>query len=121
MPRRLGHDTITILKPAVEVDADDNSQYLDYGNPTEIEVRFCSVQPFLPADKLQFEITADRDYARATWVVFAPSTEDTRAIEPRDRIEFQGRVYEVFGEVGAWRRFNGANHHVQIILQTREG
>lgn len=121
MPRPLGRDTITILKPTITIDPVDNTELIDFTTPTEIVVPFCFVQPFLPADKLQFEITSDRDYSRATWVAFAPSTPDTREIEPHDRIEFDGDTYEVFGKVGAWRRFNGSNHHVQIILQTREG
>ncbi len=121
MARPLGSDVITILKPVSVTDVVDNSRQLTWVSPTELEVRQCSVQPFLPSDKLQFEITSERDYARATWVVFAPSTAVTRALKPHDRIKFEDRVYEVYGEVGSWRRFNGSPHHVQIILQTREG
>lgn len=119
MGRPLGKDTIYIQRSTRTTDTVDNTQYDTFS--AEIEVKFCSVQPFLPADKLQFEITAEREYARATWVVFAPSTADTRALRPRDRVRFGSRVYEVYGEVGSWRRMNGMNHHVQIILQTREG
>lgn len=121
MPRPLGNDTITILKPTFVTDTVDNTGYWDFSNPTEITVENCSVQPFLPSDKLQFEITSERDYSRATWRLYAPSTSDTRNIDPHDRISFEGVEYEVFGRVGTWRRFSGANHHVQIILQRRTG
>lgn len=121
MPRPLGNDTITILKPTLITDAVDNTSYWDFSNPTEITVENCSVQPFLPADKLAYEETRERDYSRSIWVVYAPSTEDTRGILPHDRVRFLGEVYEVFGEVGAWRRFHAKPHHVQIMLQRREG
>lgn len=121
MPRPLGNDTITLLQPELDTDSVDGGTVFDWDNATETEIDGCSVQPFLPADKLQFEITSDRDYARATWVVFAPSNSTTRGIRPHDRILFLEREYEVFGEIGAWRRLDGSTHHVQIILQTREG
>lgn len=121
MGRPLGNDTIYIQTPTLVVDDADNTTYYDFEDPTEVEVPFCSVQPFKPSDKLQFEITAERDYARATWRVYAPPTAEVMALEPHDRIRFDGRVYEVYGEVGLWRRLNGVRHHVQIILQTREG
>ena len=121
MPTPLGHDTITVLKPTITTDTVDNAQMIDFDSPTEVVVAGCSVQPFLPADKLQYENTSERDFARATWVVYAPHNAVTLAIAPRDRISFLGRVYEVYGEVGAWRRRSGQPHHVQIILMTREG
>lgn len=119
MFRRLGNDTIYIQRATTNTDTVDNTQYYTFGD--EIEVKYCSVQPFLPSDKLQYEVTAERDYARSTWRVYAPPTDDILALRPRDRVRFETRVYEVFGEVGAWRDRSGTRHHAQIILQTREG
>lgn len=121
MVRPLGSDTITILKPDIQTDTTDNTLYFDWSSPTEIEVEGCSFQPFLPSDKLQFEDSGDRDFARSTWRIYAPYTLPVLAISKHDRIRFQDQEYEVFGLTGSWRRFNGAGHHVQIIVQLREG
>lgn len=121
MARPLGNETITILKPVETVDTVDNTTYFSWTTPTEVEVSGCSFQPFLPSDKLQYEETRDRDFSRSTWRVYAPYTADVLAIQPHDRIRHLGQVYEVFGHTGSWRHLSGVGHHVQIIVQLREG
>lgn len=119
--RPLGNDTVTILKPDVVVDSVDNTTYFDFDNATEIVVEECSIQPFLLAAQLQFEVTGERDYARTTWRLYAPTTDDTLAIEPHDRIRFDGQDYEIYGIGGSWRRLMGTSHHMQFVLQQRRG
>ena len=117
----LGNDTITLLKPTATTDTRDNTLYWSFTSPTEVVVNGCSVQPFLPSDKLQFEVTIDRDYSRSTWRVYAPPTTDVMAVKAHDRISFAGDEYEVFGNPGTWRNRHGVLHHVQIIIQVRLG
>ena len=119
--RPLGQETITIVKPTVTVDTVDNTTYLDWDNVTTVDVKKCSFQPFLPSDKLQFEETRDRDYARSTWRIYAPYVDSVLALKPHDRIRHLGLEYEVYGHIGTWRDMRGNPHHVQIIVQQREG
>lgn len=119
---RLGNDTITVRKPTVVTDTRDNTTVKHFNPPlTETPQQGCSVQPFLPATKLQFEVIAERLYSKSTWRVYAPSTTLTRGIEPEDEIEFLGVVYAVFGHVGEWRDQAGRPDHVEFIIEKREG
>lgn len=122
MGRSLGRDTVTLITPAVQTDPVDNTTWYDYGvAATRTDIKNCSVQPFLLAEKLQFEITAERTFARSTLRVFAPSTALTRNIQPNDRVIFDGLTYEVFGHVGRWSNIGSQPDHVAFIIMLREG
>lgn len=117
----LGSDTITIVKPTISIDPMGNATIIDFSSPTEIVVKKCAFEPFLLAEKLQFEDVRDRDFARSTWRVWMPPTADTLAILPRDRIRFDGQEYELFGHIGIWKDFKGKTEHVQFVVQLRTG
>lgn len=119
--RDLGNDTITLKVPTEVLNTRDNSTYIDHDNTTLVVVPKCNVQPFLIAEKLQEEVTVERDYARTTWRVWAPSTPEVLALQKHDRVEFEGVEYEVYGFLGSWRRLTGANHHTQFIMELRSG
>lgn len=119
--RPLGGDTVTLVIPDTVVDTRDNSTHYDFTTPTLVAVAGCNVQPFLIAEKLQEEITVERDFARTTWRVWAPAIPEVLALQPHDRIQFQGDEYEVFGFVGSWRKLSGATHHAQFIIELRQG
>lgn len=119
--RALGNDTITLVKPTIIVDPVDNTEVISFDTTTEIVVRRCMIEPFLLSEKLQEEITGERDFVRSTWRVWAPATADVLALSHHDRIIHQGQEYEVFGHLGVWRDFAGRNHHVQFIIELREG
>lgn len=121
MVRPLGSDTITLLIPDESIDIDGNATIIDFDSPTRIDVPRCNVQPFLLAEKLQEEITVERDFARTTWRVWAPAIPAVRALQPHDRVEYDGVEYEVFGFEGTWKRLNGALHHCQFIIELRSG
>lgn len=119
---RLGGDTIIVRKPTIVNDTMDNTTVRHFNPPaSQTPQRGCSVQPFLPATKLQFEIIAERLFSKSTWRVYAPSTTLTRGIAPDDEIEFGGVVYAVFGHVGHWRDQAGRHDHVEFIMELREG
>lgn len=117
----LGNDTITIVKPTLSLDTVGNATVIDFENPTLIVIRKCAFEPFLLAEKLQFEDVRDRSYSRSTWRVWIPPTDDALAIEPHDRIRFDGVEYELFGHIGIWKDFNGKIEHVQLVVQLRTG
>lgn len=122
MIRPLGGDTITILKPTTAVDSRDNTTYLTFSPPSaSIAVSGCMVEPFLLSEKLQFEDTRERDYARTTWRVWAPATADVLSIDRHDRLIYDGQEYEIFGYVGVWKYLSGNTRHVQFIIQLRLG
>ncbi len=116
--RPLGSDTFVIISAPLVVDPRDGSQYRDWDNASRTTVTQASVQPFPMAEKLNFEDNRDREFSRTAVRIFAPP--GTR-VEPTDRIEFDGGVYDVFGQAGPWRRFSGAERYVQLIGRIREG
>lgn len=120
--RALGSETITILKPTVTTDSRDNTEILSFSPPAaSIEVKGCNVQPFLISAVLQQEVTGERDYARATWRVWAPAEDEVLELDPHDRILFKGLEYELFGFPYPWSHLNGAVRHVQFVMQIRQG
>lgn len=119
MARDLGNETITLLVATETIDPIGNATILDY--TTQVVVRKCFVEPFLIAEKLQEEITVERDFARSTWRVWAPPKAEVRNLQPHDRVLWDDREYEVFGFEGTWKRFNGQLHHCQFIIQLRAG
>lgn len=115
---RLGSETITILTGPLVTDPVDESVYRDWDNPTEVVVYDVNVQPFMMAEKLNYEFERDREYAQTALRFYCPA--GTR-FESTDRIRYNGIIYEVFGHQGVWHRFSGAEHHVQVIGRRREG
>lgn len=115
---RLGSETFEILRAPLVVDPVDGSSYRDWNNPVHITVVDANIQPFMMAEKLNFEETRDREFARTALRFYCPP--GTR-VEATDRIFYNGETYEVFGHDGVWHRFSGAEHHVQFIGQRKEG
>lgn len=117
MPR-LGSETITILRAPLVTDPVDFSEYRDWDNPTETTVNDVTAEPFLMAEKLNFEYERNREYAQTALRFYCPA--GTR-FESTDRIRYDGLIYEVFGHGGVWHRLNGEEHHVQVIGRRRQG
>jgi len=116
--RPLGSDTFTIVRAPLVTDPVDGSQYRDWDHPTQTVVTQANIQPFPMAEKLNFEDNRDREYSRTAVRVYAPP--GTR-VEPTDRILFDGKTYDIFGQDGPWRRFSGQERVVQFIARIREG
>ncbi len=116
--RPLGSDTFTIIRAPLIQDPREGALYRDWDNAEETEVSEANVQPFMMAEKLNFEENRDREYARTSVRVYAPPG---TLVEPTDRIRFDGDEYDVFGHAGPWRRFSGQERYVQFIARRREG
>lgn len=120
MPTRpLGNDTITIRVPTIVIDPDDGThQYIFADGAT---VRNCSIQPFVMSNKLQSEVTVERESTTTYFRAYLPVNIHTLAIEYTYRIVFAGNEYEVQAVPGEWRHFSGKKSHVAFLLKRRIG
>lgn len=116
----LGNDSYTIVRAPLVADARDGTLYRDWANATEILVNGAKVNPFQLAEKLQFEITAEREYSRTGMKFFGPPDEVSLP-EATDRILYKEKVYTVFGQPVMWTDFEGNDDHVEFVGQLREG
>ena len=86
----LGSHTVTLLR-AAETENEYGNTERDWVNATRTAVSGCSVQP-VQGD----EATVGRDTIVSRWRLFAPADADIIAT---DRVEYDGAVYDVDGEV----------------------
>ncbi len=115
---RLGSDTFTIIRAELVENPEDGTFWRDWDNATEIVVKDAQVQPFRLAEKLNFEISREREFARTAIRFFAPPG---TVVHSTDRIRYRGEIYEVFGHDGNWIDFRGREDHVAFIGRRQEG
>lgn len=118
MARFLGKDTFVVRRAPLVTNPRDNTQYRDWDNATDTLVTNAQVQPFLLSEKLNFEITKEREFARTGIRFFAPADTD---VQHTDRIIYRGEQYDVLGHDGDWTNFRGKVDHVAFIARRREG
>lgn len=118
MARSLGKDEFIIRRAPLVVNPRDNTEYRDWDNATDTLVVNAQVQPFLLSEKLNYEITKEREFARQGQRFFAPAGTD---VEYTDRIIYREEEYEVFGVNAVWTNFRGQVDHVAFIARIREG
>lgn len=116
--RPLGNESIFVIRAPLVRNERTNSDYRDWDNATETEVKFCNVQPFPLAEKLNEEVSISREYARSSIRIYAPAGTDIRHT---DRIRYRGNDHDVFGFAGDWQDFSGTPHHVAVVARRREG
>lgn len=115
---RPGAATVTVVRAPLVKDPRSGAFARDWTNPTRTQVRYCSVQSFPLAEKLNFEVMDSREYARSSLRVYAPAGTD---VEPTDRIEYRGKTYEVFGHAAEWFDLGENPHHVAFVIRIRTG
>lgn len=113
----LGDDTFTIVRAPLVESSRDGSKYRDWANAIRIDVVDSKVNPFQLAEKLNFEVNADREFARTGLKFFYPPT----VILHTDRIEYKGETYTVFGHPQIWTDFEGVEDHGEMVVQLKEG
>lgn len=118
MTRWFGRETVVVVRAPLVTDSRDNTQYRNWENPTRTTVNGCGVEPFPLAEKLNFEENRGREFARSAVRIYMPPGTDVVAT---DRLEWDGKTFQVLGHPGKWSRFNGREHHVAVIAQQREG
>lgn len=120
MPTRpLGHDTITIRVPTIVIDPDDGTH--EYTFADGATVRNCNIQPFILSNKLQSEVTLEREHTTTFFRAWLPVSAVTLAINYTYRIRFKGVEYEVHAVPGEWRHFSGKQNHISFMLRLRIG
>lgn len=119
MPRKpLGRDTFIIRRAELVWSESAAAFYRDWDNSVDIVVEDAQVQPFRLAEKLNFEITKEREFSRTAMRFFAPADID---VDPNDKIIYRDQEYEVFGHLGVWTGFRGTADHVAFLARRREG
>lgn len=112
MGRPLGRKTITIVRGTKETNA-YGDDVLSWGSATRTVVRGCDVQPGTTSEYLM-----NRNEATVAWTVFAPPGTDVTEF---DRVEFNGRTYEVDGHPAQWDSYSARQDYVEIILKDWSG
>jgi hypothetical protein len=105
-------DTVTVVRAARVTDS-RNDIYLDWTNTSEHDVERCRWQPGGGS-----ELHGRRDGIVTDANLFAPHDAD---IDPRDRIRFDGVVYDIDGPIKPWRSATGALAHLELALTIVEG
>jgi len=105
-------DTVDVIRAARVTDS-HGDEYLDWDNATEHPVTGCRWQPGGGS-----ELHGRRDGIVTDANLFAPLGAD---IDERDRIRFDGIVYDIDGPLKPWRSATGSLAHTEIALQRVEG
>lgn len=116
--RPLGNDSFVRRRAPLVKNPRDNTYYRDWSQATEVTITDCSIQPYRMSEKLNFEITEEREFSRTVLRFFCPPGTD---VESTDVIIYRGREYTVFGHAGEWFDLHGNFHHVAFIARHREG
>lgn len=110
MPR-LGNATIYRLR--AELVKVGTSMQRDWANASELEIRFCNVQPLGTSEMIQ-----DREYAITHRRVYAPAGTD---ITSNDRVLIDGAVWEVDGEPLRYADLRSVPDHITFDVFQKEG
>lgn len=108
----LGRETITVVHAVLVQDTFDHSESRDWANATRTDVPFCNVQPFKLSSRLVKEDSLQREWMSEYYRVWMPAGTE---IEFFDRMEWRGKVMEVFGDEQPWHTFAGVEHHIQLL------
>lgn len=109
---------LVIIRAPLLIDSRDNTPWRDWDNAIETVVNGCFVQPFPLAEKLNFEENRDREFARTAVRMWVPPTTD---VTYTDRVRYNNRLYDVFGDPGLWISFDAQKQHISFIARYREG
>lgn len=104
-------DTVTRLR--AQITFSRGSEVYDWSDPDELEITGCSMQPASTSISTDGRVLAILD----EYTLFAPADAD---IKPEDHIEFNGKEYEIAGDVRmqpAAQRLE----HLEIRLRRYEG
>jgi hypothetical protein len=112
MPRRLGDQSITILRAGTTTDS-HNDGVPDWDTPSSTIISNCYVEQGTTDEQL-----INRDTVEILWTVYAPPGIDVLAT---DRIVFEGITYDIDGQPGVNRSFTRKLDYTGIALKRWEG
>lgn len=107
---RLGNAVVTVVRAPLV--SNRGGEYRDWTKATKKVVRGCDIQPFLLSEKLSFEVDIDREFSRTGKRFYLPPGTD---VVSTDRLEHNGKTYEVFGGVGEWDSLADRPDHLALI------
>lgn len=115
----VGNASVTLLRAPLVKDPRSGQFIRDWNNPTEYVIPGCSVQAFPLAEKLNYEVLENREFARSSVRVYAPA--ESVVPEPTDRFLYRGREYELFGFAAEWMDLEEVLDHIAYVGRIREG
>jgi len=116
---KIGSDSFIRLRaPMVTSQRDGVSEYRDWDNATQLVVPNVMVQPFKMAEKLNFEVSFNREFVRTAYRFLLEGDFD---ILPTDKVIWSGSTMEVFGHKQTWKRFNGYIFYTGFIARISDG
>jgi head-tail adaptor len=118
MARPLGKSTIYIIRAPLVRDPRDNSFYRDWASATETEVRYCMVEPYPMAEKLNVDDNRDREFVQTAVRMFVPPKTD---VVYTDRIRWDDHLFNVLGAPFTWQDFRDKRVWKAVIAQYRMG
>lgn len=110
--RPLGVDTITVLRAPIIAD-DHGNDKRDWAHASSTIIDGCDAQP-----QGSQETLVNEDQTLIAYLVLAPPGSDVRST---DRVELNGRTFEVYGVPGVWTSRSGRLDYVEIRLTDWRG
>lgn len=110
--------TVTVIRAIRETDRYGNTVY-DWAAADRTEYVAWVEQRIAPAAGTQSEHVTDRNAQASLWLLIVPPDAD---IDGRDRVEYDGRTFEVIGPPWTVKtRRTSAAHHIEANLRWLEG
>lgn len=106
---RLGGHTVDVIDPASK---DRHGDPLP-GDPAEVQVSGCSMQPAASVESLD-----GGDTVSSAWDLFLPPGVIITALH---RVRWRGDLYEVDGEPRPWDDERGRPHHIEAQVRRVTG
>lgn len=105
-------DTVTRIRP--ELKKVRGSLIPDWENATQLDIRGCSMQPASTTLSQDGRVLGISD----SYTLFAPPDAD---IEAGDHVQFQGKIFEIDGDVRIQPSATGRLDHLNITLKRYQG
>ncbi|MGW5737015.1 MULTISPECIES: phage head completion protein [Streptomyces] len=105
----LYRDTVTVIRMVRGEDDRGNETW----TPTPVDVSGCNVQPMSST-----EVIEGKAQVVTRWRLAGPKDLGLKA---SDRVQFDGRTFEVDGDPGVHRSFGGVLDHTEAILMEVTG
>lgn len=107
-------DLVTVLRAPIIKD-EYNRELADWNNPVTVIVGHASIQHYLALEE-EVDRMTETEAAR----LFTDSYDMQSAIQPRDRVVYDGRTWEVTSPPEEFRFF-GKYHHTEMFVRYIEG
>jgi len=115
----VGTTTVVLIRAPLVPSVRGGQLQRDWDNAVEYVITGCSVQPYALSEKLSVETLDNREHARSSVRVYAPSGSEMP--ESTDRARYAGITWEIWAFPDEWRDFEDRRHHIAFSMRHREG